>query len=147
MPEPSVKELAALGGRSYINEVKLALTHEKRWARLVGPELMEYTRWALDRIIDSIDSQKERAGATAGAAWLRSVNSLRGLCVRRLGDLPNVPTSHNREIQAWKEFSAELAASIRAYSPESLSLLSAPYGNMTALQWLESREAKRKVTS
>ncbi len=152
MPDMSLAELASLPNREYIVQVKLRLRNDEAWLTVLDPRLAGRTRWALSRIIQSIDQQRlrvERDG-TATDSWLRSVESLRRYAKDRLDKmpLPEEVTPHrsaNREAKAWRAFSATLARRLAQADPESLEVVLAPYGGLTAAQWLSARDEKRKA--
>lgn len=143
--------LIAIGGREYINEIKTRLRNDDAWSELVAtPDLVERTRWGLSRIISSIDDQKARVreAGTGDTRWLKAVDSLRGYAVRRLDSLPAASEpvmSVTKETRAWKEFSATLAVVLDDYDPTALDNLQAPYGGLTAREWLLARDAKKGV--
>lgn len=139
--------LTALPGRDFINEVKLRIRDDEAWAPMVAPVRVEKTRWALTRLIDNIDGQLARVGDTDDARWIAGITALRGSCQRRLDALPPAPTprlSNNKETRAWRGFAARLAEVIEEIDPEVLDELKAPYGAMTARQWLKAREEKKQ---
>jgi hypothetical protein len=147
MSELTIAELGAMKGREYINEVKARLTDDAQWLVLVEPELEESTRWALTTILDSIERQKARETLSPASKWLRSMESLRRLCQSRLDGMEPLPepASHNRETKAWRAFSARLARVLDDYDPTALDELQAPYGGLTARQWLDSRQSKTHI--
>lgn len=146
MHELTTKQLAALGGRDYINEIKNRLRDDSRWAFMIEPELVEYTRWALETIIASIDAQQARVSDGDDPKWVKSMVTLRRLCQARLSALSpsQTPISSTREARAWRAFSARLAMALDDHDPTALDSLQAPYGGLTARQWLDARHAKRE---
>jgi hypothetical protein len=144
----TVEDLAALSPREYIGQIKLRLSNEEQWKVLVTPALKNRTRWGLGRIVSSIDVQKVRNAemGPVNPAWLLKVNALRRMAQGRLEVVdPRGPSgdSSTREAKAWRAFSATLARLVESYDPEALVSVQAPYGGMTALQWLQAREAKQ----
>lgn len=144
----TAEDLASLGAREYIGQIKLRLSDDSQWEILVGPKLKDRTRWGLGRIVSSIDSQKAR-NAEMGPVnpdWLTRVNALRRLAQNRL-DVVTVRTgpavSSTREAKTWRAFSATLARLVETHDPEALNELQAPYGGISASQWLHAREAKK----
>ena len=143
MKDYTVAQLGALGGRDYIEQIKARLTDDEAWQIMAHPALVEYTRWGLNKMLESIDAQFLRSSQNDDERWLRRMESLRRMCQDRLNQiLPNRP-SNNRETKAWKAFSARLAGVIAEIDPEALEALKAPYGGVSARQWLDSRGAKR----
>lgn len=145
MPKLTAAELAALGGREYIGEIKSRLRDDHAWVTLLDPSLVERTRWGLTRIVTSIDEQKSRVLSESGAmpdAWLKSVDALRSYASARLSRL--LPPSNTKEIRAWKTFSARLATALERVDPVALDLLETPYGGLTAAEWLAARDTKEK---
>jgi len=145
MPERiSTEVLKRLDGRGYVNAVKSRLSDDAAWEQLTHPDLIPRTRWALTRLVSSIEEQKRRQDAAAAdAAWLIGVNNLQRLARARLSALPGeVGTgSANKEIKAWKAFSARLAGLV---DPAMLETVSAPYGGLTAAEWLNARGEKKR---
>ena len=144
MPELTPDELEALDARSYITEVKTRLRKKEEWEVMVSDRLAERTRWALARMVESIDAQIERA-VEPTKGWLQRIHTLRRYVTLRLDQMPplDVPIrSANKEARAWRAFSARLARSIRETNPEALNQIWTPYGGMTAAQWLSAREEK-----
>lgn len=144
MPEPTVAELAALAGREYIEQIKSRLRDDERWVVMLDPILVERTRWALTRIIDSIDAQKERvlAAGTETEGWLIRIGSLRSYAQSRLGRIAPVGVSTSKEARAWRAFSASLATALADIDPSALETLQAPYGGLSAAAWLQKRNEK-----
>lgn len=153
---PSAVFLAALNDQAYTALVKASLRDDDRWAELLNPLLIERTRGALAHMIRSIDRQKERVSATSepgeSASWFASVGKLRGYVMARLEPLgapdePAEPVSSRKEAKAWRAFSAKLAAFLDVADPEALDQIKAPYGDLTARQWLIAREGKKVAAS
>jgi hypothetical protein len=146
MPERiSTDTLKKLDGRGYVNAVKARLSDDMAWAQLTHPDLVPRTRWALTRLVNSIEEQKRRQGVTpADVVWLTGVNNLQRLARARLSALPVElgVSSANKEIKAWKAFSARLAGMV---DPETLATVSAPYGGITAAEWLSARNDKKEA--
>lgn len=154
MPELSVAELAALPNREYVAQVKLRLRDDEAWLVVLDPHIITRTRWALVRIVQSIDQQRLRAqnDGTATESWLRSTAALRRYAKDRLDRMPVMEEigqyrSANREAKAWRAFSAALARRLAETDPESLESVLAPYGGLTASQWLSARDEKRGASS
>lgn len=147
MPELTVAELASLRDRDYIAEVKARLRDDSRWVVLLDPVLTARTRWGLTRIIESIDEQKDRVAESGETdeEWLRRVNALRRYTKNRLDRMAPVDIgarSNTKEARAWRAFSARLARALATTDPDALDVLYAPYGGMTAAEWLSARDAK-----
>jgi len=142
----TLAEIAALDMRGYTAEVKTRLRSDEAWLMMLEPIVLERTRFTLQRIIHSIDLQKARvdASGTVDAKWLSSVNALRRHASARLDVMPpsTAPVSANRDVRAWRSFSARLARLLDESTPGVLDHVEAPYGGLTARQWLEAREAK-----
>lgn len=149
MPD-AVEELATLGGREFIGEVKSRLRNDARWQVMLSPALIDRTRWALGRIISSIDEQIERVtlSGTAEESWLMSINALRRYAKLRYdtmpSDTPIQAMSTTKEARAWRAFSARLAHILDGYDPTALDDLKTPYGGLSAREWLAAREEKQK---
>lgn len=144
MPELTPNELEALDARSYVAEVKARLRDREKWEVMVSARLAGRTRWALARMVDSMDAQIERA-VEPTEEWLRRINTLRRYVTLRLDQMPPLDVavrSTTKEARAWRAFSARLARTIRETHPEVLDQVWAPYGGMTAAQWLSAREEK-----
>lgn len=144
----SISELASLDGRGYVNEIKARLRNDTTWVELQSPILIERTRWGLTRLIESIDDQVERAALADDAEpnWLRSVTSLKRLAQNRLDRLVVIEPeqSSSKEARAWKAFAARLARVLGDNDPAALQRLQAPYGGLTAAEWLTARDEKRE---
>lgn len=137
-------ELRKLGGREYIAEIKARLRDDEAWKVLLAPDLVEKTRWGLTQIINSIDEQKKRV--RDDDRWLKTVTSLRRWCKERLDALPvsDLPVvSGSKEAQVWRAFAARLAVVLDDYDPTALENMQAPYGGLTAREWIDAREEKR----
>jgi hypothetical protein len=150
MPDRMIVALASLDGRGYMAQVKERLRDDDAWDTMLAPEIIERTRWALTRLIESIEEQKARAKAEnrAGVDWLRGVNSLQRLAQGRLEALtPQEPTqrSNTREARLWRAFSARLARALDSGDPTALDRIRAPYSGLTAREWLEAREEKQEA--
>jgi len=144
MPELTLEELSAISGRQYIDEVKSRLRSDTQWLVMLNPAIVEHTRWALNRIMKSIDEQRERVGSDGNAEWFRSTTALHKLCQRRLFAMAPPAASRNRETRDWKEFSARLAYLVDGADSKALDNVKVPYGNITAREWLEARNEKRR---
>lgn len=147
MPDLTIAELASLDGKGYTAELKLRLRDNDAWAILVEPQLIQRTRFTLNRMIDSIDGQIERitAEGTATESWLKGINSLRRLVKLRLDALvilTEYGPSTSKEIRAWRTFSALLAAALDEEDSSALDALKTPYGGLTAREWLAVRREK-----
>jgi hypothetical protein len=147
--QPLIRYLAASNNRIFKDELKLALRNDQQWEVFTRPELVDRTREMLTHMVESIDAQKVRA-VTAGTAtpeWLGSVNSLRRHVRNRLDPLlPEVgASSASKETRAWKTFSALLVDALVRKDDLALDRLHAPYGGMTAREWLDARKAKAEV--
>ena len=151
MPEVTVAKLLKLDGKAYANEVKRRLTDNDAWLILLDPRLVEKTRFALTRMIVSIDAQKVRAAlrepmdTPEARRWLHGIGLLRGYVTRRLEEMPTpveLPSSSTKEARAWRAFSAQLADELAKVDPEALERIRAPYGVLTASQWRSARQAK-----
>lgn len=147
MPELTAPQLAALDGKSYTDQIKMRLRDDQTWGQLLDPMLADRTRWTLNRMIASIDAQKERIAqtGTTKANWLSGVNALRRHTKARLDamgpeEAPMVSTS--KEARAWRAFSFQLAGALEAGNPLALDTITTPYGGLTARQWLTAREQK-----
>jgi len=151
-PKLSIPQLAALDPKEYAGEIKSRLRNNDAWADMVSPTLMVRTAIALRLMIQSIDHQKERATAAGNAApgWVTSIDGLRRLLKMRLDVLiPEVEQparSSNKETRAWRSFSARLAAILREDDHPALDDLKAPYGGLTAREWLNAREEKANAS-
>lgn len=150
MPELTVSQLAALDGRSYTGEVKARLRDDDSWIVLLDPVLVERTRYTLNRMIGSIDSQVTRVTEEEepDPKWLGSITTLRGYVKARLDamappELP--PVASSKEARAWRAFSAQLAEALGEVHPRALDALRTPYGGLTARQWLDAREEKKEL--
>jgi hypothetical protein len=147
----SIPALASLDGRGYITEMKARLRDDAAWDELLDPTLVERTRWGLNRLIESIEEQKERAVREhdADPGWLRAVNTLQGLAQGRLEGLEGVDArgsatpASSREARAWRGFAARLARVLAEADPAALQRLRTPYGGLTAAEWLSAREEKK----
>jgi len=144
-----IQRLLTATGREYIDEIKRRLRNDDAWALMVCPELEERTRWALSRIIESIDDQVRRASERSDTPptedWLRRVNTLRRYVGNRLSEMEPVEVaarSNTKEAQAWRAFSARLARRLEEAAPGALETIWTPYGGMTAAQWLAVREER-----
>lgn len=144
----TIAEIAALDMRGYVAELKARLRNDEAWVSMLEPVLVERTRFTLGKIISSIDAQKARVDAegSVDAKWLSSVNALRRHATARLDLMPPAvaPISANRDVRAWRAFSARLARLLDESSPGVLDGIEAPHGGLTATQWLKAREAKGK---
>ena len=141
----TVAQLAALDGREYIGEIKARLRDDEAWVILLVPALEARTRWALNRILDSIDLQKSRVGDT-DPVWTRRVDGLRGFVKARLDAMVPVeaaPVSLTKDAKLWRGFSARLARELAEVDPSALEAIQMPYGGQTAAQWLAAREEKK----
>lgn len=150
-PKLSIVQLAALDSKEYVAEIKARLRNDEAWAALVGPTLLVRTRHELTRMVDSIDFQRNRAlsAGTAAPGWLTSLDALRRLLTLRLvplGPDPEPVRSNNKEIRAWRSFSARLAAVLREDDHPALDDLKTPYGGLTAREWLAAREEKANAS-
>lgn len=149
MPELTIAELVSMEPREYVGEIKSRLRDDEAWAVLLSPELMARTRWALGRIISSIDDQKARIlGAGGGdATWLKRVDSLRRYAKTRLDRIAPedeaYALSSSKESKAWRSFSAQLARALVDGDPTALDRVRPPYADMSVLEWLEARDNKR----
>lgn len=148
MSELTNYQLTALDGKSYADEIKARLRNDESWAAMVSPLLIDRTQLALQRIIQSIDAQKERIvnSGTAEPRWLTSIDALRRLLQSRLSEIePTIEeprTSANRETRAWRSFSARLAAVLEEDDHPALDAMKTPYGGLTAREWLAARDEK-----
>jgi hypothetical protein len=150
MPDRMIVALASLDGRAYMGQVKERLRDDDAWDTLLAPEIIERTRWALTRLIESIEEQKARAKSEgrAGADWLRGVNSLQRLAQGRLEVLtPQEPSPRpgGREARAWRQFSARLARALDGGDPTALDRIRVPYSGLTAREWMTAREEKQEA--
>ena len=137
-------ELTRLDPRDYVKEIKARLQDDVAWEELTSTELVEKTRRTLQRMVTSIDEQKRRNGGD-DEKWVRGINRLRALVKGRLDALPApTPQSSNKETQAWRAFSARLALILDDYDPTALDEIKAPYGGLTAREWLAAREEKKR---
>ncbi len=144
MPRLTPAQLAALAPREYITEIKARLRDDVAWLELLDPRLVERTRWGLTQIIESIDRQRARIADT-DPEWTRRSTALKGWAQERLSVMapPLSGVSSTKEARAWRAFSARLAQELAKRDPGALELLEAPYGGLTAAEWLEKREASR----
>lgn len=145
MPRLTVPELAALTGREYIGEVKLALRDDTAWLDFLDPALAERTRWALQSMVQSIDRQIERIDTDADPDWLRKINALRRFTTARLARMvPIEPTvvPGSREARAWRAFAARVTRALAENDQSALDAVKTPYGGLTARQWLSARDEK-----
>lgn len=143
-------DLASLDARSFTAAVKARLRDEKGWDEMLDPLIIERTRETLARMIDSIDSQKERVSEQIGDTedWLKKINALRRWCQSRLDAMAPreaATISNTKETRAWKSFSARLAQALADDDVEALDKLRAPYGGLTAREWLAAREEKQSA--
>ena len=143
----TTEELLAMWSRAYTNEVKSRLRNDADWAQMLEPVLVERTRDALAHMLQSIDEQKERitAQGTATPKWLSNINSLRGSVQRRWDQMQgSVPAavSARRETRAWKSYSVRLATALVAQDWDALDTIKTPYGNLTARQWLLTKDSE-----
>lgn len=147
----SIAEMTVLGVKEYANEVKGRLRSDREWVTMLDDTIIERTRSCLIRIVTSIDAQKKRIALRnepTDTNWVNSANKLQNLAQARLDEMPVEresmgPTS--KEARAWRAFSARLAVVLHDRDPEALDGLEAPYGGMTARQWLSARNAKAAV--
>lgn len=151
MPKLTTMELAALKPREYIGQVRSRLRDNEAWADVLAPELMPRTQWALGRIIASIDEQKVRVAGSGidDPDWLIRVNSLRRYTKMRLeqiapADSPYI-ISGTKEAKAWRAFSARLARALASGDVDAIYSINPPYTDLSTLEWLDARDAKRKV--
>jgi len=141
-------DLAALDVKSYVAELKSRLRDDQRWADMLDPLLVERTRDVLTRMIESLDAQKARAvrDGISDSRWLHGMGDLRRYALRRLEVMPlPIGGSSSKESKAWRAFSARLAEELLVVDPLTLNKLKAPYGDMTAREWLKARNEKREV--
>lgn len=144
----SIAEMLELEVQEYANEVKMRLRHDREWVTMLDESIIERTRACLIRIVTSIDAQKARVALKKepeDTKWVNSANALQKLAQTRLDELPIPqesvgPTS--KEVKAWRAFSARLATVLAERDPAVLDTLAAPYGGLTARQWLSARDAK-----
>jgi hypothetical protein len=142
----TVPMLASLEPRDYVESVRSRLGDDEDWVILLDPRLEARTRWAVDRIITSIDRQIEKIGDT-DPSWKRRVTALRRLAVhrqRQMVPVEAVPLSNTREARDWRDFAALLARVLGEIDPAALQRLQAPYGALSAAEWLERRNAKKQ---
>lgn len=146
-PELTLSQLAALDHKGYVHQIKARLRDDERWLVLLDPVLVERTRASLARVIDSIDAQKTRVAEEGDVdqKWLHSINGLRRHAKARLDAIaPTVAPviSGSKEARAWRRFSARLAGVLESADHPALDELKAPYGGLTAREWLAAREEK-----
>lgn len=150
MSELTLANLLAMRPIEYSAVVKARLRNDEEWVILLDPVLANRTRGVLNRIIDSIEAQKERAreeGQT-DTSWVHRMNTLHRYVKQRLeamGASEGVIESRTKEARAWKAFGARLAAALADEAWEAIDEIHTPYGQLTARQWLESREAKGSI--
>jgi hypothetical protein len=151
MSDLTIAELAALDGKGFIGQIKKRLRDDEAWIALLDPVLIERTRYSLNRMVGSIDAQKERAIREEGVPdpkWLKGMDLLRRYAKERLDSMapPRAAViSGSREARAWKSFSVRLARALESGDLAAIDKLTTPYGGMTAREWLAAREEKREV--
>lgn len=147
MNENDLNYLLTMDKRDYGTEVKLRLRDDKLWEVLLHPSLSAQTRNVLNRMIDSIEMQKERSRLdhTIDMNWVYRMNTLQKYVKIRLsamGPSEGVMESRSKESRAWRHFSARLAQALIEQDWEAVDEIKTPYGDLTARQWLYARKAK-----
>lgn len=148
MIRTSVAEIVALEVQEYANEVKSRLRRDEEWTTMLDDRLVERTRSCLIRIVTSIDAQRKRIALKnepEDVKWVSSVDSLQKLAQWRLDTMPLEKEDmgpSSKEVKVWRAFSARLAAILDDRDPAVLDRLVAPYGGLTAREWLSARDAK-----
>jgi hypothetical protein len=146
--DPTAEQLQRMPYRDFVRHMRAAFKDHVKFRVFTEETTLERTRDALERMLASVDEQKDRIGDNADQRWLRRINSLRQLAKSHLDTLPvsdGPIVSGSAEARAWRTFAGLLAVALRDNDLTALYTLKAPYGGLSAAEWLVARTDKRET--
>lgn len=139
----------------FVEQIEGTLGNTDNFAPFLAPEVLPKTLDYLEQLRDSLESQLETwtpETPNFDADWAKRTQGFRSLVLtrtklvkRRLGlEVAHPGVSRNVELSAWKRFAHRLCEVLDDYEEASLELdvLEAPFGGLTARQWLARRIEK-----
>lgn len=146
--------LSELNDAEYLDEIGLAVGDDTAWAKFVVEPLLGRTQDALDMLSASLASQVLRYGNTPDAdlEWVHRAQGMQRLVAarskqvrRRLGvGQPGLEQGHGARETLWKAFAHELCELVEDSDlAGELDDVDAPFGNITAQEWVSRRRVKR----
>ena len=146
--------LQDLNDEEFADEMSASLGNDLRWHPFVDGQVIEHTKSALAKLTASLDAQLLRygAGPEADLEWVARTKGLRGIVNARTKEVDRrvarMENSHTEEKRAWKAFAHELCEIIEdAGLAVELDDLDAPFGGITAREWVSRRRVKRGLAA
>jgi hypothetical protein len=147
-------DLIAMSDEDFERKLAENLGNKLEFAKFITPPVVDATiDWITNRI-DSVDAQLARYSNASNADpnWEQRTAGFRRLLVSRLATAERrvhaEPTSNADRERVWKEFAHQLAgAMVNDESDigetfDALDTIRAPYGEITAREWLARRMEK-----
>lgn len=143
-------KLDELNDEEYSDEMQESLGNDIRWAPFVDGTRLDRTLSALEVLSASLTDQilRHGEGPNVNKEWLGRARGLRGIVLARVRQVNRLEASRVARERAWKRFAHELCEIIEDSDlAEELDEIDAPFGDITAQQWVSRRRVKRGLAA
>lgn len=142
--------LDELDDEEYSDEMQHSLGDDIRWAPFKETSRLERTLSALEVLSASLTDQilRHGEGENVNREWLGRARGLRGIVLARVRQVTRLEASHTARERMWKAFAHDLCEIVEDSDLDyELDELDAPFGDITARQWVARRRVKRGLAA
>lgn len=142
--------LHALDDEEFADEMKDSLGDDLRWHSFMDGTIVDRTHGALEVLHAKLTSQILVRGEDEDVdrGWLSRARGLRAMVLARVRQVDRVGASNTTILRRWKAFAHELCEIVEDSDlADELLVTDAPFGDITAQQWVSRRREKRAVAA